>query len=207
MLLAAVAPVLVPFVYGDRWTRAVVPTQILSIAGLAAVVGTGGGPLLLAAGKPRWLLGVNLTALTFFSTVIYLTAPLGLVAVCISVAVYQVTLLMSVQFLLQRLLRIPVTALLVDVGPALVGSLVLFGVAYGLTEVLSGMGVSDPLLLLAAAVAGLGTYAAVMRVAFRPAWTDLMLLRRTVVPSWPSLAAVRGRGKRVAKAGSGSQRT
>ena len=207
MLLAAVAPVLVPFVYGDRWTQAVVPTQILSIAGLAAVVGTGGGPLLLAAGKPRWLLGVNLTALTFFSIVIYLMAPLGLVAVCISVAVYQVTVLMSVQLLLQRLLRIPVAALVVDVGPALVASLVSFGVAYSLTEIFSGLGVSPPVLLLAAGVAGLGIYAAVMRVAFRPAWTDLMLLRRTVVPSWPSFAAVRGRRKRVAEPRSGSHRT
>ena len=206
-LLAAVAPVLIPFVYGDRWTQAVVPTQILSVAGLAAVVGTGGGPLLLAAGKPRWLLGVNLTALLFFSIVVYLMAPLGLVAVCVSVAVYQVTLLMSVQMLLQRLLQIPVAALVIDVGPALVGSLVLFGVAYGLTELLSGLGVSAPVLLLVAGVAGLGVYAAVLRIAFGPAWTDLMLLRRTVVPSWPSFAAVRGRPTRAAEPRSGSQGT
>ena len=44
MLLAAAAPVLIPFVYGDRWTQAVLPTQILSIAGLAAVVETAADP-------------------------------------------------------------------------------------------------------------------------------------------------------------------
>ena len=62
MLLAAIAPVLIPFLYGDRWSPAVVPTQILAIAGLAAVVGTGGGPLLMAVGKPRWLVIINLVA-------------------------------------------------------------------------------------------------------------------------------------------------
>jgi O-antigen/teichoic acid export membrane protein len=207
MLLAAVAPVLIPFVYGDRWTRAVLPTQILSIAGLVAVVGTGGGPLLLAAGKPRWLLGVNVTALTFFSVVVYLMAPLGVVAVCISVAAYQVTVLTAVQLLLQRLLHIPVRALVADVGPALVGSLALCAVAFTLTHLLSSFGVPAAVLLLVVAFVGLGTYAAVMRVAFRPAWSDLMLLRRTVVPAWPTLAAVLHPRRRVIEAGPRTRRT
>jgi PST family polysaccharide transporter len=207
LLLAATAPVLIPFLYGDRWTDAVLPTQILSIAGLAAIVGTGGGPLLLAAGKPRWLLNVNLVALTFFSIVVYFMAPKGVVAVCVSVAIYQVTLLMSVQILLQRLLRIPVAALVTDVGPALVGSLALFIVAFTLTKVLDGVGVPRIVLLPVVAVAGLGTYATVMRIAFRPAWNDLMLLRRTVVPSAPWPSNPLRRTQRLGKAGSGQQRT
>jgi lipopolysaccharide exporter len=186
MLLAAVAPVLIPFVYGDRWSQAILPTQILSIAGLTAVVATGGGPLLLAAGKPRWLLCVNLVALSFFSIVVYLMAPVGIVAVCVSVAVYQVTVLVALQLLLQRLLGIPIRALVADVGPALVGSLMLFAVAFGLTKLLSALGVAPVVLLPAAGVAGLGTYAGVMRAAFPAAWADLMLLRRTVVPASPS---------------------
>jgi lipopolysaccharide exporter len=206
MLLAAVAPVLIPFLYGDRWSRAVVPTQILSIAGLAAVVATGGGPLLLAAGKPRWLLCVNLTALTFFSFVVYLMAPLGIVAVCVSVAIYQVTVLMALQLLLQRLLQIRVAALIVDAGPALVSSLVLFAVAFGLTKILSALGVPSALLLPAVAFAGLGVYGAVMRVGFHSAWSDLMLVRRTVVPALPWLAPILRRRKHVTKVGPDTHR-
>ena len=206
MLLAGAAPVLIPFVYGDRWSQAVLPTQILSFAGLAAVVGTGGGPLLLAAGKPRWLLVVNLTAVTFFSLVVYLVAPLGIVAVCVSVAVYQVTIVLAVQMLLQQLLRIPVVALVADVGPALVGSLVLFAVAFALTKLLSAVGVPAALLLLAVAFAGLGTYAGVMRIAFHAAWNDLTLLRRSVVPAWPSRAPMIRRRKAVAETGAETRR-
>lgn len=201
MLLAAVAPVLIPFLYGDRWSPAVLPTQILSIAGLAAVVGTGGGPLLLAAGRPRWLLAVNLTALTFFSVVVYLMAPLGIVAVCVSVAVYQVTVTIAVQLLLQRLLGIRVAVLIADVGPALISSLVLFVAAVALRELLSYLGVPAAVLLCAVGSAGLGIYAVVMRAAFHGAWSDLMLLRRTIIPGWPPLPQVLRGGNRAADAG------
>lgn len=206
VLLAAIAPVLIPFVYGERWSDAVLPTQILTIAGLAAVVGTGGGPLLLAAGKPRWLLGVNLTALIFFSVVVYLTASIGVVAVSVSVAAYQVSLLLSVQLLLQRLLGIPISALVADVGPALVSSAALFAVALPLTALLSSLDVPSALLLPGVAVVGLSVYMAVMRLVFRAAWADLMLLRRTVIPSSPRFAAWRRRS-RVAGTGSGTPQT
>ena len=141
MLLAATAPLLIPFLYGDRWTAAVVPTQILAFGGLAAVVGTGGGPLMLAVGKPRWLLIINLVALSFFSVVVYFAAPLGVVWVALSVAAYQVTITLAVQILLERLIQVPVRALIHDVGPALLSSAMLFAVAFPLTKLLSAAGV------------------------------------------------------------------
>lgn len=181
-LLAATAPVLIPFLYGDRWEPAVVPTQVLSLAGLVAVVGTGGGPLLMAAGKPLWLLNVNLVAMGFLALVVYLAAPLGVVAVCVGVVVYQLALLAALQVLLHRLIGVPLTAVIPEVGPALVSSLVLVAVAAGLTKLLSSAGVPSVALLLTVGTAGLTTYLTVLRVGFPGAWGDLMLLGRTVVP-------------------------
>jgi hypothetical protein len=121
--------------------------------------------------------------MSFFAVVVYLMAPYGVIPVCVSVALYQVTVVIAVQLLLQRLLGVPVAALIVDVGPALVSSLVLFGVAYPLTELLNGLGVPAVVLLAVVSALALGLYALVMRLAFRAAWEDLMLLLRTVVPA------------------------
>jgi lipopolysaccharide exporter len=186
MLLAAIAPLLIPFVYGDRWRAAVVPTQILTVAGLASVVGTGGGPLLMAVGKPRWLVIINLVALSCFSVVVYLAAPLGLVWVALSVATYQVTMMLSVQVLIERLVQIPVRALIHDVGPAFVSSMALFAVGFPLMKLLSGAGVPAPLVMVIVAAVGFSLYAAMMRTLFRAAWDDLKLVGATVIPRMPA---------------------
>jgi len=186
MLLAATAPLLIPLLYGDRWSPAVVPTQILAFGGLAAVVGTGGGPLMLAVGKPRWLLVINLVALSFFSVVVYFAAPLGVVWVALSVAAYQVSITLAVQVLLERLIQVPVRALIHDVGPAFLSSAALLAVAVPLTKLLAAIGVPTVLVLIAVAVIGLGLYAAMMRTLFRAAWDDLMLVCATVIPRMPT---------------------
>lgn len=58
--LAAVAPLLIPTIYGDRWEPAVVPLQILVGVGLTRAVAGTIGPLLLAKGRSdlglRWAL-------------------------------------------------------------------------------------------------------------------------------------------------------
>ena len=182
MLLAAIAPLVIPFLYGDRWSAAVVPTQILAVGGLAAVVGTGGGPLLMAVGKPRWLVIINLVGLSFFSVVVYLAAPLGVVWVALSVAAYQVSITLAVQVLIERLVDVPVRALVHDVGPALLCSVTLFAVAFPLMKLLSTAGVPAPLVMVTVATIGLSLYAAMMRTLFRAAWDDLMLVCATVVP-------------------------
>jgi PST family polysaccharide transporter len=186
MLLAAIAPLLIPFLYGDRWNAAIVPTQILAVAGLATVVGTGGGPLLMAVGRPRWLVIINLVALVCFSAVVYLAAPLGVVWVSLSVAIYQVTMMLSVQVLIERLVHVPVRALVQDVGPALVSALALFAVGFPLMKLLSAEGVPAVLTIVAVAAVGLGLYAALMRTLFRAAWDDLMLVCVTVIPRMPA---------------------
>ena len=185
MLLAAIAPVLIPFLYGDRWSPAVVPTQILAIAGLAAVVGTGGGPLLMAVGKPRWLVIINLVAFSFFAVVVYLTTPLGVVWVSLSVAAYQVTVTLAVQILLERLIEVPVRALIYDVGPAFLSSATLFAVSFPLMKLLSMAGAPAVVVMFTVAAVGLSLYAVMMRTLFPAAWDDLMLVRATVVPRMP----------------------
>ena len=56
-LLAIVAPVLIPWFFGDQWTSAIVPAQILAIGGAATLVIDTVGAGLMATGRGRALLG------------------------------------------------------------------------------------------------------------------------------------------------------
>ena len=59
-LFVAVAPEVVPWLFGEQWEPAVVPAQILTIAGMARMINNGTPAVVLAAGKPRALLYFNL---------------------------------------------------------------------------------------------------------------------------------------------------
>src|SRR5205823_14152932 len=58
-LFIALAPVLVPAVFGSRWSPAVLPSQILAGCGMITAVVTGLWPLMLAIGRPGTLLRFN----------------------------------------------------------------------------------------------------------------------------------------------------
>ena len=99
---------------------------------------------------------------------------------------YQVTMMLSVQVLIERLVHIPVRALIHDVGPALLSSLALFAVGFPLMKLLSAAGVPALLTMVTVSAVGLGLYAAMMRTLFHAAWDDLMLVCRTVIPRRPA---------------------
>ena len=77
-LLIALAPVLVPWLFGERWEPAVLPTQILAVAGMARMINNGTPPLMLAAGRPRALLAFNLCRFAILGVAVFLAAPHGL---------------------------------------------------------------------------------------------------------------------------------
>lgn len=89
-LFAVVAPVLVPLVYGPEWTGAVVPAQILVVAGLALSVVAMLDPVVIAAGHPRRLLVQRLVMIALLAGVVLATASAGLTTVCIAVSALQV---------------------------------------------------------------------------------------------------------------------
>ena len=118
--------------------------------------------------------------------VVYLTTPLGVVWVSLSVAAYQVTVTLAVQILLERLIEVPVRALIYDVGPAFLSSATLFAVSFPLMKLLSMAGAPAVVVMFTVAAVGLSLYAVMMRTLFPAAWDDLMLVRATVVPRMPS---------------------
>ena len=176
----AVAPSLVPAVFGAAWEPAVVPAQIIAVAGMAEAVTTGVGPLLTALGRPGLLLVKNLVELAAYAAVIAVLAPFGLVWVSIGVAVFGLASVLFIQTLIVRpVIGLGLADLWRDVRAGVVtGGIALVVLGLG-RELLERAGVSTLPLLAIFTVAGVGLYAAVLRTLFGAVWTDLIgILRR-----------------------------
>lgn len=185
-LLIVLAPEGLPWLLGEPWRPAVLPTQILAVGGMTAAVMTGLGPLMLALGKPKALLYWNLCAATAYGLMVYLVAPLGLVEVCVAVVAMRITTLVIAQrVLLQGLAGIPMRSLLHDAGPAVVASVALLGVCFPLTAALVAAGIPTLVLCCLVGAAGTAAYALTLRTLFAATWADVMLLASRVLPRFP----------------------
>ncbi len=181
-MLVVTAPTAVPLLYGDRWNEAILPTQILVGAGVATAIGTGIGPVMLAAGKPRPLLVNNIVTFACFALTVYVCAGFGLIATCVGVVAYRLIALAVSQYCLAtRLLGIPLRDTLVrDPGPAAISAAALLAVAFPLSAAVDGY---PPLIRLAVtAAAGFAVYGLVLRVLFSTAWSDVAILLAEVLP-------------------------
>ncbi len=178
----ALAPVLVPFMFGPQWEPAVVPAQLLALAGLASPIVAGLGPLMLAAGRPGPLLRFNLGALAGYATVIFLAAPYGIVVVCLATIGVNVVKVVLVQLILVRgVLGIPATAAWQESAPALAAGGAMAIVAFALVSWLDGAGVLAPVVLLVVPLIAAPVYLLALRLISPAAWADVELVWRRVV--------------------------
>jgi PST family polysaccharide transporter/lipopolysaccharide exporter len=184
-LFVAVAPMVVPWLFGEQWEPAVVPAQILTIAGMARMINNGTPAVMLAAGKPRVLLWFNLYRVTVLGAMALVASRWGLNAVCIAVAVFQVTTLSgSYRFVLSRLVGVTLRQLFLDTAPAVTASAALLVLAYPLADGLDAAGLPVLLLVAAVGVVCAPVYLVTLRLTSRPAWDDMLLIfRRILIPA------------------------
>jgi PST family polysaccharide transporter/lipopolysaccharide exporter len=179
VLFIALAPVVVPSVFGARWEPAVLPAQILAVAGMAAMINNGTGPILLAAGRPGALSIINLLQFVLYALTVLVAAHHGLVTVCIAVTIFQIVALFATYvFALPALVGTARNQLCADVGPALAGSLVALLVALALTWALRSA--HAPAAVTVAVVSGVAgaLYVVTMQRLFPGAWGDAELVMR-----------------------------
>ena len=185
-LLIVLAPEGLPWLLGDPWRPAVLPTQILAVAGMTAAVLTGLGPLMLAMGKPKALLYWNLGSSVTYGLMVFFVAPLGLTAICVGVVAMRVTtLLVAQRVMIQGLAGIPMRTLLHDAGPAVTGTVAMLAVSFPLAAALTAADVPAPVTCCGVAAFAFGTYALTIRTLFSASWADLMLLVSRILPRLP----------------------
>lgn len=178
-LFAGVAPILVPWLFGPAWEPAVVPAQIMSVAGMADAITSGTAPLLVALGRPRALLYWNLVVLMLYAVLIAVLAPHGIVPVAIGVAVFGVGTVLGLQLLLlRRYVGLSFRQLWYDVRAGVVIGTVVFMATTLLRWALAPVGLPDVVVLAALGTTALVVYAVVLRAAFSEGWDDLAAIAR-----------------------------
>jgi len=189
-ILIVTAPVLIPWLFGSDWQPSVLPTQILAVAGMIAAVLTGFPQVLLAAGKPQALLRFNVILLAVYAGAVFATVGQGIVAVAIAVvAVYVLQLVVVYAVLLRRVVGMPVSNMVNDLAPAVLGSVALMAAGFPLAHVMREAGMHPVLILAAVGLAGTAIHCTVVRLFFPAVWHDLSSLARRVLPSRPARGA------------------
>jgi lipopolysaccharide exporter len=140
VLLAIVAPVLVPWLFGRVWAPAIVPTQILAVGGAATLVIDTTGATLMASGRPTALLGYGCAHFATYAFAVFVTSPLGLTAVALSAAVVHTTfLVVAYALMLRGSLVLALRTLWKDLAPAIVSCSAVVALALPTSLVLSAV--------------------------------------------------------------------
>lgn len=168
-LLLLLAPVAVPWIFGPAWEDAVLPTQILVLGGAAALVINACGPPLLAAGRPRAVLGFGTLHFAVYVGTVLAVADLGLAAVALAGSVVHAAFLaVAYEILLRDRPESPLRVLVGDLAPALTACAALLLVAGPLALKLGAGSAPAPVQIALVTLAGGTAYLASLR-AWHPA--------------------------------------
>jgi len=180
--LIVLGPVLIPFVLGGEWIPAVRPAQILALAGMIAAILTGYPQVMLAVGRPRTLLNFNVVMLVGYAAIVAVVAQQGLVTIAIAVVLAYLAILLGVyRFMLKRHVGISVARLVPELGPAVVGCVVLAAIDEPLRRLLYPTIGAGPTIAIAG-TAGILAYCVALRWVSRATWNDLTGLLARVLP-------------------------
>lgn len=183
VLLAVIAPTFIPWFFGHQWTPAVVPTQILALGGAATVVIDAAGAALMAAGRPRALVGYGWAHFAVYAGAVLLVAPLGLNAVATAAAVVHTAfLLIAYIVLLRGSGERPLLTLWRDVAPAIVSCAGLAAVAIPVSMALKSAGIPTFSYLAGESVIAAIAYLLTLRLLFPESWHRLRSLLGSILP-------------------------
>lgn len=182
-MFIAIAPILVPWLFGGRWAPAVLPAQILAVAGMASCVRSLTGPTILAAGRPNALFVFSLAETVLYGATVWVAGSHGLVTVCIAVSTFQVVSLVGAYMVLLRsAVGVPPTQILKDLGPAVLASAAVFAAGTLLTHAL-GHELPPAVVCLIVGATGGAMYVVALRSLSAPSWNDLAMMAQRVLPS------------------------
>jgi lipopolysaccharide exporter len=194
VLLAIVAPVLVPFLFGHPWVGAVVPVQILAVGGASTLVIEAAGTVLMATGRTRALLGYGTAHFLVYGLTVLLVVPLGIVAVAIDAAVvHTLFLIVAYVVMLRDTGERPLRRLWGDVAPAIVSCLGLVAVALPVALMVSAAHLPAVLQLFAVGLAGMPAYLLSLRVCFPAVWRSQRAVLEHIVPGHERLGRAKQR--------------
>jgi O-antigen/teichoic acid export membrane protein len=126
--LVMLAPEFVRVVYGTKWSDAILPLQIMCALGMLKSVGTTVGSVLRAKGRPDIELKFGLLYLIGMVVAVFVGSNYGIVGVALAITLLSLVAFPLIQFVTNRLIRLPVGSYLASIGPAFLASCLMAGV-------------------------------------------------------------------------------
>ncbi|UCB42547.1 MAG: MOP flippase family protein [Dehalococcoidales bacterium] len=123
--MAIVAPELIRVAFGEQWTPAIVPMQLLCAASAASLMSETVPSLVFSKGKPGAYLKLAIARVIFLVPGLLLGAQFGIEGVAISVATISVIFTVARQILASRLIGIGFKTYLVVMRHAAIGCIIM----------------------------------------------------------------------------------
>ncbi len=182
-LLAILAPVLVPFLFGPKWAGAVVPTQILAVGGAATLVIDAAGTVLMAAGRTRALLGYGLAHWIVYGLTVFLVVPLGIDAVALDASVVHAAfLVVAYTLMLSDSPERPLHQLWDDIAPATISCVGLVAIVLPANLALSALQLPAIVQLAAIGLIAIPPYLLTLRLCFPATSRSLRTIAGLIMP-------------------------
>ncbi len=183
VLLAIGAPVLVPFLFGARWTPAVVPVQILALGGASTLVIDAVGTVLMATGRARALLGYGMAHFVVYGLTVLLVVRFGIVVVAIDAAVvHTLFLVVAYVLMLSGSAERPLRRLWDDIAPAFISCLGLVVIALPVSFALTAIHTPAALWLAALGLVAVPPYLLTLRFCFPATWRSQRSILARILP-------------------------
>jgi len=194
VLLAIAAPVVVPFLFGERWAPAIVPMQILAVGGAATIIFNAVEMVFLASGRGKALLGYGWAQFIVYGLTVYLVVPLGITAVAIDAAVvHGLFAIIAYVLMLRGSDERAIRRLWSDIAPATVSCLGLVTVALPTSLALTAAHVPAVLWLVALGLVAVPPYLLTLRICFPGTWRAQCTALERILPGHRRLNGVKRR--------------
>jgi len=184
MGLAAVAPELVPVVFGEKWTPSIPVMQVLALIGVLQSVLFFNGSVIKASGKPSWQFGIMLLNATCSVLGFLLAVRWGIVAVAASFVIVGYLLAPVSYIAVRRLIQVDFRTYLWQFAPSLKASLAMVAVIFGLKYLLGDQALNKYLELAIYISSGALTFAVILGLTARSLFLQLLELPALVLPRW-----------------------
>jgi len=188
--MAAVASELCVVMFGAKWSPVIPAMSVLGFSGIAVAVSAFNVPVLIATGRPAWLLYLSIVEAVVSIASSILAARFGLLAVAVAYVARSYLLVPVGLLLVRRSLGVSIARVASSLYAPAVASAVMVGVVLSLRLALASYGPSLRLVVLV--VASAATYVMVMALTARSTVERLVELARGAGTSAPQLPAPAG---------------
>ncbi|WP_426997060.1 lipopolysaccharide biosynthesis protein [Pseudarthrobacter sp. N5] len=173
--LAVVAPVLVPVLFGEQWTDAVLPLVFLSLYAAARSMGVGANDVYKAIGRPGLSIGISLVRLAILAPALLYASRWGIVGVACAQLVVALLFALGMQMVAAKVIHLKPRQLLRAFVPGLVCGVAVAAAGLGTLAVPLLGGVTTTIVVV---ILGIAVVYAILRLGFSSLHDELLQLVR-----------------------------